>query len=606
MGTFYATKRLIGRKFDDEATRSYARHVPYRICSHTNGDAWVEDATGKRYSPSQIGAKILEKMKQSAEAFLECPVTDAVVTVPAYFDDAQRQATKDAGKIAGLNVQRVVNEPTAAAMAYGLGKKATTDGTRVGVYDLGGGTFDVSILELTGGVFEVRATNGDTALGGEDFDERIQEHIAAAFKKETGADVRTDKMALQRVREAAEKAKIELSTSASTEINLPYLISSPSGPLSLSLTLTRKQLDGLVEDLVARSIKPLERCLEDARLSKKELDEVILVGGMTRMPLVKQRVKEFFGKEPFEGVNPDESVALGASIQGSVLQGCVSDLVLLEVTPLSLGTNLASGETRVIIERNSRIPTTRTKTFTTVSDGQTSVFFKIVQGERVMADDNKLLGSFEITGLPPTPKGVPKFDVTFAIDANGIVNVSAVDKGTGKTVAVTVSTSGGLTPAEIERMQREAETYAELDARKKAFATMCNDADEQTHQAGKLRVSTHLDDDDKADLEAHVAAVAKAKAEGLDAVKRGAGGGAAAGGGGGDGGGSGGGGTEGEELRAALEALKQCNMKVRGGHRAGRGRQRRHTVRMSVITVFIHIIHNIIHHLHRACQRHHL
>jgi len=471
--TFFAIKRLIGRTFDDPMTQKDIKMMPYKIVRGPNGDAWVE-AHGKQYSPSQIGAFVLTKMKETAEAFLGKTVTQAVVTVPAYFNDPQRQATKDAGKISGLDVKRVINEPTAAALAYGMDKK---DGQLIAVYDLGGGTFDLSILEIQGGVFEVKATNGDTFLGGEDFDHHLVNYLVGEFKKETGIDLTGDRLAVQRIREAAEKAKIELSSTVQSEINLPFITADASGPKHFNKVLTRAVFENLVDDLIQRTIPPSNACLRDAGVTKKEIDEVLLVGGMTRMPKVQKLVEHFFGRAPNKGVNPDEVVAAGAAIQGGVLRGDVKDILLLDVTPLSLGIETMGGIFTRLITRNTTIPTKKSQVFSTASDNQTQVGVRVLQGEREMAADNKLLGQFDLVGIAPAPRGVPQIEVTFDIDANGIVNVSAKDKATGKEQQITVQSSGGLSDAEVERMVKDAEKYAEEDKRRKGLIDAKNSAD---------------------------------------------------------------------------------------------------------------------------------
>ncbi|MBX5453245.1 MAG: molecular chaperone DnaK [Acidobacteriia bacterium] len=479
--TIYAVKRLMGRRFDDPIVQREKALVPYNIVRADNGDAWVE-MRGQRYSPSQISAFILTKMKETAEAYLGQPVTQAVITVPAYFNDAQRQATKDAGRIAGLEVLRIINEPTAAALAYGLDKKKS--GT-IAVYDLGGGTFDISILEIGDGVFEVKSTNGDTFLGGEDFDKRIIDYLAGEFQREQGIDLRRDKLALQRLKEAAEKAKIELSSAKETEINLPFITADATGPKHLVMKLTRAKLESLVDDLIQKTLDPCRAALKDAGVTPAEISEVILVGGMTRMPKVIETVKQFFGREPARNVNPDEVVAVGAAIQAAVLTGEVKDVLLLDVTPLSLGIETLGGVFTRLIERNTTIPTRKSQIFSTAEDGQTAVTIKVYQGEREMAADNKLLGQFDLVGIPPAPRGVPQIEVTFDIDANGIVSVSAKDKATGKEQQIRIQASGGLTEAEIQRMIKEAEANAEADRKRREFVEAKNHADALLHQVEK-------------------------------------------------------------------------------------------------------------------------
>ena len=479
--TLYAIKRLIGRRFDDPITKKDQELVSYSIVKGENGDAWVK-VDGKKYSPSQISAFIVQKMKETAEAYLGEEVTQAVITVPAYFDDSQRQATKDAGKIAGLEVLRIINEPTAAALAYGLEKQGS--GT-IAVYDLGGGTFDISILEIGDGVFEVKATNGDTFLGGEDFDKRIVDYLADEFKKDNSIDLRADKLALQRLREEAEKAKIELSSAMQTEINLPFITADQAGPKHLNIKLTRAKFEALVEDLVQKTVGPCKKALKDAGLSAGEIDEIILVGGMTRMPKIVETVRDFFGREPHKGVNPDEVVAVGAAIQGGVLTGEVKDVLLLDVTPLSLGIETLGGVFTRLIDRNTTIPTRKNQVFSTAEDGQTAVTIRVFQGEREMAADNKVLGQFDLVGIPPAVRGVPQIDVTFDIDANGIVNVSAKDKATGKEQQIRIQASGGLSEGDIERMVNEAEQHAEEDKQRRELVEARNHADALVHTTGK-------------------------------------------------------------------------------------------------------------------------
>src|SRR5450432_1280541 len=511
--TFFAIKRLIGRRYDDPMVEKDKKLVPYKISKAGNGDAWVE-ADGKTYSPSQVSAFILQKMKETAEAHLGQKVDQAVITVPAYFNDAQRQATKDAGKIAGLEVLRIINEPTAAALAYGLDKRKA--GT-IAVYDLGGGTFDVSILEIGDGVFEVKSTNGDTFLGGEDFDMRLVEYLAGEFKKEQGIDLTKDKLALQRLKEAAEKAKIELSSAIQTEINLPYITADASGPKHLTLKLTRAKFEALVDDLVQKTVEPCRKALKDAGLSAGQVDEVVLVGGMTRMPKVQEIVKQFFGKEPHKGVNPDEVVAIGAAIQAGVLQGDVKDVLLLDVTPLSLGIETLGGVFTRLIDRNTTIPTKKSQVSATAEDNQNAVTIRVFQGEREMAADNKMLGQFDLVGIPPAPRGVPQIEVTFDIDANGIVNVAAKDKGTGKEQRIQIQASGGLSPTDIDKMIKDAEAHAVEDKKRRETVEARNHAEGLVHQVEK-NLQEHGDKvgaQEKGEAEAAIAAV-KSAMDGTD------------------------------------------------------------------------------------------
>jgi molecular chaperone DnaK len=521
MNTFFAIKRLIGRRYDDPMVEKDKKLVPYKIIKGPNGDAWVE-AHGKQYSPAQVSAYILQKMKETAEAKLGETVTQAVITVPAYFNDAQRQATKDAGKIAGLEVLRIINEPTAAALAYGLDKKR--DSKTIAVYDLGGGTFDISVLEIGDGVFEVKSTNGDTFLGGEDFDMRLVEYLASEFKKENQIDLRGDKLALQRLKEASEKAKIELSSSQQTEINLPFISMNPQtqSPLHLTMKLTRAKLESLVDDLIEKTKGPCQQALKDAGLKAADINEVVLVGGMTRMPKVQQIVKELFGKEPHKGVNPDEVVAVGAAIQAGVLKGDVKDVLLLDVTPLSLGIETLGGVFTRLIERNTTIPTKKGQIFSTADDGQNAVTIRVSQGEREMAADNKLLGQFDLVGIPPAPRGVPQIEVTFDIDANGIVHVSAKDKATSKEQSIRIQASGGLSEAEIKRMTEEAERFKEDDRKKRELVEAKNGADAMIHATEKSMkdLGDKVGAADKTRIEAAIAELREAvKGDDLEAIK---------------------------------------------------------------------------------------
>ncbi|MDX2287554.1 MAG: molecular chaperone DnaK [Hyphomicrobiaceae bacterium] len=531
--TFFAIKRLIGRRYNDELVKKDQGLVPYTIVEGPNGDAWVE-ASGQKYSPQQISAFILQKMKETAEAKLGETITQAVITVPAYFNDAQRQATKDAGRIAGLEVLRIINEPTAAALAYGLDKKK--ENSTIAVYDLGGGTFDISILEIGDGVFEVKSTNGDTFLGGEDFDMKLVSYLADEFKKENGIDLRSDKLALQRLKEAAEKAKIELSSSAQTEINLPFITADQSGPKHLTMKLTRAKLESLVEDLINRTKGPCIQAIKDAGLKAADIDEVVLVGGMTRMPRVQQIVKELFGKEPHKGVNPDEVVAVGAAIQGGVLKGEVKDVLLLDVTPLSLGIETLGGVFTRLIDRNTTIPTKKSQVFSTAEDGQGAVTIRVSQGEREMAADNKLLGQFDLVGIPPAPRGVPQIEVTFDIDANGIVHVSAKDKATAKEQSIRIQASGGLSDTEIEKMIKDAEAHAAEDKARRELVETRNQAEamvDSVEKSLKENAENAKVAAIRADVEAAIAKTREAMA-----------------------------GDDVEAIRQALTALTQSSMKI--------------------------------------------
>jgi len=517
--TIYAVKRLIGRKYNSKEVQYDIKIIPYKITEAPNGDAQVT-ARGKNYSPAEISAMILTKMKQTAEDYLGEKITDAVITTPAYFNDSQRQATKDAGRIAGLNVLRIINEPTAAALAYGLDKKKDE---KIAVFDLGGGTFDISILELGEGVFEVKSTNGDTHLGGEDFDQRVMDYLVAEFKKDQGIDLRSDKMALQRLKEAAEKAKMELSSAMETDINLPFITADASGPKHMNVKLTRAKLEALVEELIDKVVGPCQTALRDANLSTKDIDEVVLVGGMTRMPRVQQKVKEIFGKEPHKGVNPDEVVAIGAAIQGGVLAGDVKDVLLLDVTPLSLGIETLGGVMTRLIEKNTTIPCKKSQIFSTAADNQPAVSIHVLQGERQMAADNRTLGRFELVGLPPAPRGVPQIEVTFDIDANGIVHVHAKDLGTGKEQSIKITASSGLSEEEIQKLVRDAEAHAEEDKKRKELIEARNQADSMVYSVEKniKEFGDKVDAAEKASIEEAIAKTKKAlEGDDIDAIKK--------------------------------------------------------------------------------------